>query len=108
MRIIHFADLHLGVENYGRPTEKGWSSRMEDFLIAFDALVDYALADPVYAEDDAYIHFRIARNFAQYDRPYFNLNEPVYATSAISWTLLVAFLFKIFGPLPKTVAVVNS
>lgn len=61
-----------------------------------------------YAEDDAYIHFRIARNFAQYDRPYFNLNEPVYATSAISWTLLVAFLFKIFGPLPKTVAVVNS
>lgn len=61
-----------------------------------------------YAEDDAYIHFRIARNFAQYGLPYFNLNEPVYATSAISWTLLVAFLFKMFGPLPQAVAVVNG
>ncbi|HMS58343.1 MAG TPA: exonuclease SbcCD subunit D [Tepidiformaceae bacterium] len=57
MRIIHFADLHIGVENYGRPTEKGWSSRMEDFLIAFDALVDYALAegaDAVIFAGDAY------------------------------------------------------
>ncbi|MCC6386416.1 MAG: exonuclease SbcCD subunit D [Dehalococcoidia bacterium] len=57
MRIIHFADLHIGVENYGRPTEKGWSSRMEDFLVAFDSLVAYAEAervDAVIFAGDAY------------------------------------------------------
>jgi exonuclease SbcD len=44
IRLLHFADLHLGVENYGRtdPTT-GLSSRLTDFLRAFDRLVDYAL-----------------------------------------------------------------
>jgi exonuclease SbcD len=47
MKIIHFADLHLGVENYGRidPTT-GLSSRLADFLAAFDQLVEYALKEP--------------------------------------------------------------
>lgn len=45
MKIIHFADLHLGVENYGHINpENGLSSRLEDFLRALDELVDYALA----------------------------------------------------------------
>lgn len=48
MRVIHFADLHIGVETYGRPlADRGWSSRMQDFLDAFDHLVDYALAEDV-------------------------------------------------------------
>ena len=44
MKIIHFADLHLGVENYGdiNPAS-GLSTRLEDFLAALDQLVDYAL-----------------------------------------------------------------
>jgi exonuclease SbcD len=48
VKIIHFADLHLGVENYGRidPTT-GLSSRLNDFLLAFDQLVDYALENRV-------------------------------------------------------------
>jgi len=48
MKIIHFADLHLGVENYGRidPTT-GLSSRLNDFLLAFDQLVDYTLENRV-------------------------------------------------------------
>ncbi|MBA7577645.1 3',5'-cyclic adenosine monophosphate phosphodiesterase CpdA [subsurface metagenome] len=48
MKIIHFADLHLGVENYGRldPTT-GLSSRLGDFLNALDRLVDYALENKV-------------------------------------------------------------
>ena len=58
MRVLHFADLHIGVENYGRPLpELGWSSRMQDFLAAFDYLVDYALAegvDAVVFAGDAY------------------------------------------------------
>jgi len=44
MKIIHFADLHLGVENYGRiEPSTGLSSRLHDFLAALDELVDYAL-----------------------------------------------------------------
>ncbi|MDE2933226.1 MAG: exonuclease SbcCD subunit D [Chloroflexota bacterium] len=58
MRVLHFADLHIGVELYGRPLPgKPWSSRMQDFLDAFDFLVDYALeehVDAVIFAGDAY------------------------------------------------------
>ena len=48
MKIIHFADLHLGVENYGHVNPlNGLSSRLEDFLRVLDELVDYALAEQV-------------------------------------------------------------
>ena len=44
MQILHFADIHIGVENYGRiDPETGLSSRLGDFLHAFDELVDYAI-----------------------------------------------------------------
>ena len=48
MKILHFADLHLGVENYGHidPTT-GLSSRFHDFLSALDQIVDYALENKV-------------------------------------------------------------
>ena len=48
MKILHFADLHLGVESYGRldPTT-GLSSRLLDFLKALDQVVDYALENRV-------------------------------------------------------------
>ena len=48
IRILHFADLHLGVETYGRidPTT-GLSSRLSDFLAALDQLVDYALGNDI-------------------------------------------------------------
>jgi exonuclease SbcD len=48
MKILHFADLHLGVENYGRINpETGLSTRLEDFLSALDRLVDYALENKI-------------------------------------------------------------
>ncbi|MGD0780142.1 MAG: exonuclease SbcCD subunit D [Dehalococcoidales bacterium] len=48
MKIIHFADLHLGVENYGHiDPATGLSSRLNDFLAVFDELVDYALQNKV-------------------------------------------------------------
>ena len=48
MKIIHFADLHLGMENYGRiDPVTGISSRLLDFLSALDQLVDYALENKV-------------------------------------------------------------
>jgi exonuclease SbcD len=44
MKILHFADLHLGVESYGRlDPATGLSSRLGDFLAALDQVVDYAL-----------------------------------------------------------------
>jgi exonuclease SbcD len=48
VKILHFADLHLGVERYGRldPTT-GLSSRLLDFLKALDQVVDYALENKV-------------------------------------------------------------
>ena len=58
MRIIHFADLHIGVENYSRTDpETGLSTRLLDFLNALDQLVEYALtqkADLVLLAGDAY------------------------------------------------------
>ncbi len=58
MKILHFADLHLGVETYGRlDPETGLSTRFLDFLAALDQVMDYALdnqADLVLFCGDAY------------------------------------------------------
>ena len=48
MKILHFADLHLGVESYGRiDPATGLSSRFLDFLFALDQVVDYAVENKV-------------------------------------------------------------
>jgi len=48
MKILHFADLHLGVETYGHiDAESGLSSRLLDFLAALDRVVDYAIDNRV-------------------------------------------------------------
>ena len=77
MRIVHFSDLHIGVETYGRPLVEtdlpglpewfapdearerylGQSTRLVDFLSAFDELIDYAIGhavDLVLFTGDAY------------------------------------------------------
>lgn len=58
VRILHFADLHLGVENYGRTdAATGLHSRLLDFLRSFDELVAYAVeqrVDLVLFAGDAY------------------------------------------------------
>ncbi|MCE2462869.1 MAG: exonuclease SbcCD subunit D [Dehalococcoidia bacterium] len=58
MRILHFADLHIGVENYGRTDpQTGLSTRLIDFLSTLDELVEYALSqdvDVVILAGDAY------------------------------------------------------
>jgi DNA repair protein SbcD/Mre11 len=58
MRILHFSDLHIGVENYGRlDPETGLSTRLGDFLAALDEVVGYALTqkvDLVLLAGDAY------------------------------------------------------
>ena len=48
MKVLHFADLHLGVESYGRiDPSSGLSSRLLDFLSALDQVVDYALQNKI-------------------------------------------------------------
>ena len=48
MKILHFADLHLGVESYGRiDPNTGLSSRLGDFLKALDRVVGYAIENKV-------------------------------------------------------------
>ena len=48
MRILHFSDLHIGVENYGQTDpETGLSTRLYDFLSSLDEVVEYALTEDV-------------------------------------------------------------
>ena len=77
MRILHLSDIHIGVENYGRPATDadvealpahfapgvdraqyvGVSTRLLDFLGTLDAAVDYAVTggiDLVLFAGDAY------------------------------------------------------
>jgi len=44
IRLLHFADLHVGMENYGRlDPATGVNGRVLDFLHRFDELIDYGL-----------------------------------------------------------------
>jgi exonuclease SbcD len=44
IRLLHFADLHIGMENYGRlDPATGVNGRVLDFLHRFDELIDYGL-----------------------------------------------------------------
>ncbi len=48
MKLIHFADLHLGVDNYGsQDPATGVSTRTLDILRALDTIVDRAIDEPV-------------------------------------------------------------
>ncbi len=48
MKILHFADLHLGIENYGHiDPATGLSTRLLDILESLDKLVDYAIREKV-------------------------------------------------------------
>ncbi len=58
IRTVHFADLHIGMENYGQiDPETGLNRRVVDFLDRLDDVVDYALkheADLVIFAGDAF------------------------------------------------------
>ena len=43
IRVLHFADIHIGMENYGKTDpNSGVSSRVVDFLHRIDDMIDYA------------------------------------------------------------------
>jgi len=48
MKVIHFADVHLGMENYGKfDPETGLNSRLGDFLNSFETIVQAAKKENV-------------------------------------------------------------
>ncbi|MCC7264254.1 MAG: exonuclease SbcCD subunit D [Candidatus Latescibacteria bacterium] len=48
LRFLHFADLHLGVETYGRlDPQSGLNTRVQDFVYCLAAVVDLALRERV-------------------------------------------------------------
>lgn len=48
IKLLHFADIHIGMENYGKThPETGLSSRVMDFLHRLDAMVDFARENEV-------------------------------------------------------------
>src|SRR5688500_1542453 len=48
MKLLHFADLHLGIERHGATDPvTGLSSRLGDFLGALDRIVDAAIQSEV-------------------------------------------------------------
>jgi len=86
IKLLHFSDVHLGVENYGRlDPQTGLSTRLGDFLRSFDSLVDYALAEDVHLvvfTGDAYqtVHPNPTnqREFAKRIRRLSEANIPVF------------------------------
>ena len=58
IKVVHFSDVHLGVENYGRlDPGTGLFTRLTDFIKAIDTIIDNALeqqADLVVFSGDAY------------------------------------------------------
>ena len=48
VRLLHLADLHIGMENYGRlDPASGIHGRVLDFLRRFDEVIEYGLAHEV-------------------------------------------------------------
>ena len=46
MKLLHFADIHIGMENYSKLDPKtGLSTRLLDFLATFDFIVDTAIKE---------------------------------------------------------------
>lgn len=67
-----------------------------------------------YAFDDAFIHFRIARNLFETGKPYFNVNEAVKVSTSSGWVIFLTILFSIShifkseNSLPIFVSIINA
>lgn len=84
-------------------------------LVLFAALLVWIhLQLRFYAFDDSFIHFRIADNLVSHGAPYYNLGEPVKASSSSAWTIVLAGFLRLGselglkGNLPSWVAFWNA
>ena len=75
-------------------------------LLAFSLYTHYALLP--YADDDAYIHMRVARNLWNAALPYFNTTEAVMASTSPLWVILTAPFATLSEFQPLGVALCNA
>jgi hypothetical protein len=61
-----------------------------------------------YADDDAYIHMRVARALWQTGAPYFNAGEPVMASTSPLWVVLTAPAALAHAAQPLVIALYNA
>ena len=66
IRLLHFADVHVGMENYGRlDLDSGTSTRVRDFLDRMDEVIDYGINNKA----DIYCYFTCTMFRLQYVYP---------------------------------------
>jgi hypothetical protein len=75
---------------------------------AASIIIWYIAVYSQFAADDAYIHMRIARNFAEQGVPYFNPQEAASGSSSPLWLLIMTALFKLIAPTPQLVPIMTA
>ena len=64
------------------------------FVIIFATVIIYIhIRLYKYGFDDAYIHFRVARNLLTIGTPFYNLGEAVKVSTSSGWIILLTFVF---------------
>lgn len=82
------------------------------FLASFLIVIHIRLYQ--YSFDDAYIHFRIARNLFESGTPYFNAEELLKVSTSSGWILFLTIIFgisKLFGAqnnFPLLISITNA
>jgi hypothetical protein len=74
--------------------------------MAFSLYLHYVMAP--YADDDAYIHMRVARNLWETGAPYFNTSEAVMASTSPMWVIVTAPFATLSEFQPLAIALLNS
>lgn len=64
-------------------------------MAAIGYFLIYILQFSIFPIDDAFIHYRIARNIVEHGLPYYNISERVLGSSPHLWINFVALLFKL-------------
>jgi hypothetical protein len=80
-------------------------------LLAIAALLSSAILHILltpFAEDDSFIHMRIARSLATRGVPYFDLHVPLSASSSPLWVFVIAPLAWLEHSMPVGIALLNS
>ena len=84
------------------------------FLVAvFTILLLIHLRLYPYAFDDSYIHIRIVEHLSDFGEPYFNLGEPVKASSSSGWIIFLFLVDIVFRnsqvlQLPLLIGLINT
>ena len=83
---------------------KAWSLWVASTLITFAV----AYRDRALAADDAYIHRRIAEQYAVTGHAWYNSTEKILGTSSPLWTILLALSYRLFGHFDLLVPILEA